>query len=84
MINHYKKISFTELENMRNKLFHKIYMDIYEKMLSDEGQKQLEAEAMGGTASLLAAMGGFNSGNNGGGGKKPSANSKYAKSKKRR
>jgi len=57
MINHYKKISFTELENMRNKLFHRIYMDIYEKMLTDEGQKQLEAEAMGGTASLLAAMG---------------------------
>jgi len=57
MINHYKKISFTELENMRNKLFHKIYMDIYEKMLTGEGQKQLEAEAMGCTASLLAAMG---------------------------
>ena len=57
MINHYKKIPFTELENMRNKLFHKLYMDITAKMLTDEGQRQLEGEAMGGTAALLAAMG---------------------------
>lgn len=56
-LNRYKKIPYSDLEHMRNKLFHTIYMNqIFKLTLTDEGWNQLEMEAMGPTASILSSM----------------------------
>ena len=41
---------------MGNRLFHYIYMDIITRLQTDEGRKELEAEAMGSSGLSMAMM----------------------------